>query len=198
MRSHVGSTSAAGSRAPREAERELLRAPRCACCVSPRVHLAKYIGSTLFSDDNPATLRRALPPPSVRAGATGCWLRSSSLFGRPRVALFARSLTMAQLHARPELALLHLLYFRPTDARCTALDETLFDLAAQPSRSRAPRGQALRRARHVVGGWVSGSAPTVLFVRNAQTVAQFGRRRRRGTSSSGCSPRRSRAMFRAK
>jgi thioredoxin-like negative regulator of GroEL len=79
---------------------------------------------------------------------------------------------MAHLNPKPELAVLHLLYFRPTSARCTSLDTALFDLAARH------RGQLRLVVKHsdergsIFGGWVSGRLPTVLLVRDGQTVAQ--------------------------
>ncbi|MCW2630274.1 MAG: hypothetical protein JWR48_6996 [Mycobacterium sp.] len=109
-----------------EAEHQLARVTPCRCCVNPRVHLSRYVGSTLFLDDDPA-----------------------------------------------ELALLHLLYYRPSNARCTALDAKLFDLAARH------RGQLRLVVKHsdeggyLFGGWVSGTSPTVLFVRNGETVAEM-------------------------
>jgi thioredoxin-like negative regulator of GroEL len=80
---------------------------------------------------------------------------------------------MGLLLRNPELSQLHLLYFRPTEARCSALDEHLFELAARH------RGAVRLVVKHsdergyLFGGWVSGDAPTVLFVRNGQTVAQL-------------------------
>ncbi len=44
------------------ATRVLDMAPRCGCCISHRVHLARYVGSTFFVDDEPQKLARALPP----------------------------------------------------------------------------------------------------------------------------------------
>ena len=44
-----------------EAEREVAEAPRCGCCVTARVHLVKYVGSTLFLDDDPEQLQLAFP-----------------------------------------------------------------------------------------------------------------------------------------
>jgi hypothetical protein len=73
----------------RDAARELGRAPRCACCISPRVHLAKYVGSTLFLDDNPAALRRALPPADRERWNDRLLSAFILLFGRPRVTLFS-------------------------------------------------------------------------------------------------------------
>src|SRR5262249_22033183 len=81
-------------------------------------------------------------------------------------------LTMALLNRLPEPKL-SLLYFRPRDTSRTALDEKLFDLAGR-NRGRvrlvvhhsAERGELL-------GGWVSGDAPTVLFVRDGRCVAQL-------------------------
>jgi thioredoxin-like negative regulator of GroEL len=80
---------------------------------------------------------------------------------------------MAQLQRNAELSLLHLLYFRPTNARSTALDQNLFDLAA------LHRGALRLVVKHsdergyLFGGWISGDTPTVLFVRNGRTIAQL-------------------------
>jgi len=75
----------------RDALRELTHAPRCGCCISPRVHLTKYIGSTLFSDDTPATLRRALPATERERWSGRLLSAFILLFGRPRETVFARS-----------------------------------------------------------------------------------------------------------
>jgi hypothetical protein len=75
--------------ARRDAERELQRAPRCNCCISPRVHLTTYIGSILFSDDTPATLRRALPAAERERWSERLLAAFILLFGRPRERLFA-------------------------------------------------------------------------------------------------------------
>jgi thioredoxin-like negative regulator of GroEL len=78
---------------------------------------------------------------------------------------------MAQLQPNP--ATLRLLYFRPRATPCNALDEKLFDLATRY------RDRCRLVVRHsdergpLLGGWISGEAPTVLFVRNGQTVAQI-------------------------
>jgi hypothetical protein len=53
----VGSSSEARS----AAERELAQGPRCGCCVSARVHLSRFFGSTLFLDDDPTQLWLAIP-----------------------------------------------------------------------------------------------------------------------------------------
>ena len=80
---------------------------------------------------------------------------------------------MGQLQRNAEPSLLHLLYFRPSNARCSALDRHLFDLAA------LHRGTLRLVVRHsdehgqLFGGWVSGESPTVLFVRNGRTIAQL-------------------------
>jgi thioredoxin-like negative regulator of GroEL len=69
--------------------------------------------------------------------------------------------------------MIEMIYFRPTDDRCTALDGKLFDLAARH------RGQARLVVRHssesgmVWGGWVSGQAPTTLFMSNGRCVAEM-------------------------
>jgi thioredoxin-like negative regulator of GroEL len=80
---------------------------------------------------------------------------------------------MAQVRRSPELSLLHLLYFRPTEARCSALDEDLFELAALHRGAVRLIVKHSDERGHLFGGWVSGDAPTVLFVRNGQTVAQL-------------------------
>ena len=80
---------------------------------------------------------------------------------------------MAQLKRKEARALLLLIYYRPDHASCTLLDGKLFDLAARY------RGRMELVVRHsnecgtLFGGWVSGSAPTVLFVRDGQSVAEF-------------------------
>jgi hypothetical protein len=78
---------------------------------------------------------------------------------------------MAKLQPNP--ASLHLIYFRPRSTPRTALDEKLFDLAARY------RDRCRLVVRHsdesgpLLGGWVSGRAPTVLFVRGGRSVAQI-------------------------
>jgi hypothetical protein len=74
-----------------EAERELARAPYCGCCVSPRVHLAKFVGSTLFLDDKPSSLRSALPFAERARWSERLIGALIVLFGRPRVTLAGRS-----------------------------------------------------------------------------------------------------------
>jgi hypothetical protein len=72
-----------------------------------------------------------------------------------------------------QTALLNVIYYRPTHAGCTPLDEKLFDVAAHH------RGQLRLVVRHsnecghLFGGWVSGRAPTVLFVRDGEMLAQM-------------------------
>jgi hypothetical protein len=83
--------AATWSDARNEAERELARAPRCGCCVSPRVHLAKYVGSTLFFDDAPESLRRALPSAERARWSDRLLAAFIMLYGRARVSLFGRS-----------------------------------------------------------------------------------------------------------
>jgi thioredoxin-like negative regulator of GroEL len=66
-----------------------------------------------------------------------------------------------------------MLYFRPSHAGCTLLDGRLFEIAARN------RGRVRLVVKHtdesgsLFGGWVSGRAPTVLFVRDGRMVAQF-------------------------
>jgi thioredoxin-like negative regulator of GroEL len=73
----------------------------------------------------------------------------------------------------PTLDSLHLLYFRPGSEPRNALDEKLYDLAARY------RDRCRLVVRHsdesgsLLGGWVSGQVPTVLFVRNGRSVAQI-------------------------
>ncbi len=80
---------------------------------------------------------------------------------------------MAQVHRRSELHLLHLLYFRPPQARCTALDDKLVDVATRY------RGQLRLVIKHtdecgqLFGGWVSGRSPTVLLVQDGQSLGQL-------------------------
>jgi hypothetical protein len=67
---------------------------------------------------------------------------------------------------------LRLVYFRPGDAGCTALDRKVFDLAARY------RARVELVVRHVyeageqLGAWVSERSPTLLFVRRDRAVAQ--------------------------
>jgi thioredoxin-like negative regulator of GroEL len=80
---------------------------------------------------------------------------------------------MAQLNRNRELSLLHLLYFRPTNAQCTALDEKLFALAARHRGAFRLVVKHSDERGHLFGGWVSGEAPTVLFVHDGRTMAQM-------------------------
>jgi hypothetical protein len=69
--------------------------------------------------------------------------------------------------------LLNVIYYRPTHAGCTALDEKLFDIAA---RHRGELRLVVRHSDecgHLFGGWVSGRSPTVMFVRNGEMIAQL-------------------------
>ena len=74
-----------------EAERELARAPHCGCCMSPRVHLAKFVGSTLFLDDDPAMLRLALPSAERARWSERLVAALIVSYGRARLTLFGRS-----------------------------------------------------------------------------------------------------------
>ena len=70
----------------------------------------------------------------------------------------------------PEVSIL---YFRPTNPSCTALDGKLFEIA---SRNR-PRARLIVKhsdeCGYLFGGWVSGRLPTVLFVRDGRMLAQM-------------------------
>ena len=68
------------------AQHVMERAPRCGCCISHRVHLARYVGSTLFRDDDPRQLTEAVPR-SERTGWTErLFAACIVLHGRERVA----------------------------------------------------------------------------------------------------------------
>jgi hypothetical protein len=73
-----------------EAEHELSRATRCRCCVSHRVHLGKYVGSTVFLDDNPQLLHSSLPPADRARFTVRTVAACIVLYGRPRVELYER------------------------------------------------------------------------------------------------------------
>lgn len=80
---------------------------------------------------------------------------------------------MALLKPHAQLELLHLLYFRPTEASCTALDRRLFEVATRHrDRLRLVVKHSDERG-YLFGGWVSGSTPTVLFVYDGRSVAQL-------------------------
>jgi len=83
------------SRSPDEArldaERELARAQPCGCCLTLRIHLTKYIGSTLFTDDDPAALQRAIPRHEHRRWTQRLLAACVVLWGRPRFTPFGRS-----------------------------------------------------------------------------------------------------------
>jgi hypothetical protein len=69
--------------------------------------------------------------------------------------------------------MLDILYFRPTRARCTQLDQAIFDVAA------AHRPHVRLSVKHtdeygyLLGGWVSGTSPSVLLLVEGELVAQF-------------------------
>ena len=80
---------------------------------------------------------------------------------------------MALLQRKPNPALLHLLYFRPENEHCTTFDQKLFDLA---TRYRDDLQLVVKHGGErgsFLGAWVSGSSPTVLFVRQGRTIAQM-------------------------
>jgi thioredoxin-like negative regulator of GroEL len=78
-----------------------------------------------------------------------------------------------RLNKHESPARLNIIYYRPATAACTPLDEKLFDVAARY------RGQVRLVVRHsdesghLFGCWVSGQAPTVLLVRESDSVAQM-------------------------
>jgi hypothetical protein len=74
-----------------DAERELARARPCGCCLTPRIHLTKWVGSTLFLDDDPAALLRAIPRGERASWTTRLVAACIVLYGRPRITLFGRS-----------------------------------------------------------------------------------------------------------
>jgi hypothetical protein len=80
---------------------------------------------------------------------------------------------MAQLKKNPELERLHVIYFRPTNSACAALDEKLRGLA---DRYRGRLQLVVKSASepgYAFGGWISGRSPTTLFVRDGKLVAQM-------------------------
>ena len=80
---------------------------------------------------------------------------------------------MARLNHAPNVSLVDMLYFRPTEASCTAFDAALFAVAA------AYRGRVRLVVKHtdecgyLFGGWVSGASPTVLMVRDGVMLAEL-------------------------
>jgi hypothetical protein len=84
----LGAASLAEARAA--AERELAHGPHCRCCVSPRVHLAQWVGSLLFLDDDPAELQRALPVGERAEWPLRRLAACITLWGRVRVSPYER------------------------------------------------------------------------------------------------------------
>ncbi len=72
------------------AANELARARRCGCCLTPRIHLATYVGSTLFLDDDPAELQRAIPRAEQAVWTKRLVAACIILYGRPRLTPFGR------------------------------------------------------------------------------------------------------------
>jgi hypothetical protein len=56
-----------------------------------RQHLSKRLGSTLFLDDNPAELQRALPRAEHEHWTERLLAACILLWGRPRTTLYGRS-----------------------------------------------------------------------------------------------------------
>jgi hypothetical protein len=70
------------------AETELARGPRCGCCLTPQIHLTRFVGSTLFLDDDPTKLLAAFPRDARGQFTTRLIAACIVLFGRARVSLF--------------------------------------------------------------------------------------------------------------
>jgi hypothetical protein len=85
----LGTVSLTHARA--EGKRILGRRAHCGCCVSAYVHLSRYVGSTLFFDDKPEQLHRALPPADRDAFSPRLIAACIVLHGRPRVELYPRT-----------------------------------------------------------------------------------------------------------
>jgi hypothetical protein len=64
----------------------LARAPRCGCCRSHWEHLAKYVGSLLFLDDDPRRLAEAVPRSERTPWTERLFAACIVLHGRARVA----------------------------------------------------------------------------------------------------------------
>ncbi len=79
----LGATCSADATA--RATRVLDDAPRCGCCISHRVHLTKYVGSTLYIDDDPRQLAEAVPARERTAWTERLFAACIILYGRARV-----------------------------------------------------------------------------------------------------------------
>jgi thioredoxin-like negative regulator of GroEL len=70
----------------------------------------------------------------------------------------------------PEVSIL---YFRPSNPACTALDGKLFEIASRNRQRARLIVKHTDESGNLFGGWVSGRLPTVLFVRDGHMVAQL-------------------------
>jgi hypothetical protein len=70
------------------ARRELEDESACSCCRSPRDHLARFVGSTLYFDDDPAHLRRAIPFEERLQWTPRILAACIVLYGRERIDLY--------------------------------------------------------------------------------------------------------------
>src|SRR5262249_34147234 len=68
---------------------------------------------------------------------------------------------------------LHLLYFRPPQASCSTLDQKLDAIAARYRGQLRLVVKHTDECGHLFGGWVSGRSPTVLLVREGQSLGQL-------------------------
>jgi hypothetical protein len=75
------------SEAVASARREIDRGPFCRCCVSAHVHLTRFVGSTLFLDDDPRQLQLAIPPEERLKWTPRVLAACIVLYGRARVEL---------------------------------------------------------------------------------------------------------------
>jgi hypothetical protein len=85
----LGANSLPGARVA--AEQELANSLPCGCCLTARIHLTQYFGSTLFLDDDPRQLQLAVPVAARRRWTTRLIAACIVLYGRERVALAQRS-----------------------------------------------------------------------------------------------------------
>jgi hypothetical protein len=77
--------AASSAEAIRAARHVLDDAPGCGCCISHRVHLTRYVGSTLFLDDDPRQLAQAVPPRERTVWTERLFAACIVLYGRTRV-----------------------------------------------------------------------------------------------------------------
>jgi hypothetical protein len=68
----------------------LLAREHCGCCISPQVHLARFVGITLFLDDDPVELQRAIPSAERARWTVQVVAACIVLYGRARVTLYEK------------------------------------------------------------------------------------------------------------